>query len=98
MARAKWKFLFYSRDVFLKSIILNVKRNLIGKNKIVFTKSSSIPYFFLNRKVNIYKGFFFRKLLVNKFICGYKFGEFSFTRKPFKFLAKVNVKKEGSRR
>lgn len=98
MARAKWKFLYFSKDVFIKSVILNIKRDLSGKNKVIFTKSSCIPKFFFDKRVNIYKGYFFRKLLVNKFLFGYKFGEFAFTRKPFKYMVKSDAKKESFRR
>lgn len=94
MARAKWKFFYYSKDILNKSIILLSGDNLDGKNKLIFDRSSSIPNLFLGKKLRIHKGQFFRGLLVNKFIVGYKFGEFSYTRKPFKFLSKKKSKKK----
>jgi ribosomal protein S19 len=67
---------------------------LNGKNRLIFDRSSTIPSLFLGKKLRIHKGQFFRGLLVNKFVLGYKFGEFSYSRKPFKFLSKKKAKKK----
>lgn len=88
MARAKWKGLYYNNITLKCAIFIKVKKQLKGKHKVIFNKSSSIPKNFLGYKFNIYKGFFFRNFSINKFVLGYKFGEFSFTRKPFKYILK----------
>lgn len=50
-----------------------------------FERSSSIPSCFKNRNVRIHKGNSSRRLFINKYVIGKKFGEFAFTRKPFHF-------------
>lgn len=47
----------------------------------------------MSLRVNIYKGNIFKKIFVTKQLIGYKFGEFSFSRKPF-FYPKKDVKKK----
>ena len=78
--------------------MVKVKRQLKNKNKIIFNKSATIPKCFLNNKFNIYKGCFFRTIYINKFILGFKFGEFSFTRKPFKYTIKAKSAAKDLRR
>lgn len=88
MARSKWKGLYFNKFILKCSIYVKVKKVLKGKNKVIFDKSVSIPKNFLNFKFNIYKGFFFRNFYVSRFVLGYKFWEFSFTRKPYKYILK----------
>ncbi len=88
MARAKWKGLYYNNTILKCAIFIKVKKPLKGKNKVIFNKSLAIPKLFLGYKFNIYKGFFFRNFYISRFVLGYKFGEFSFTRKPFKYVLK----------
>lgn len=59
-------------------------------------RSSSIPNCFINAKVYIHKGNKSKKLTVYKNVVGYKFGEFSFTKKPF-YYPKKDVKKSKKR-
>lgn len=40
----------------------------------------------------IHKGYLYKKIYLNEFIIGYKLGEFSFTRKPFKYPIKKKRK------
>ncbi len=93
MARSKWKNKFFTFDVW-KNIMLIKQNNLkkiSKKNK--FFRSSSIPNCFMSLRLNIYKGNVFKKIFVTKQLIGYKFGEFSFSRKPF-FYPKKDVKKK----
>jgi ribosomal protein S19 len=78
--------------------IVKVKKPLKGKNRLIFDKSASIPKIFFGCKFSIYKGCFFRSILINSYILGYKFGEFSFTRKPFKYTIKLRSLGKGLRR
>jgi ribosomal protein S19 len=41
----------------------------------------------------IHKGSLFRYLIGNKFLIGYKLGQFCFTRKPFNFIKKNKQKR-----
>jgi len=88
MGNLKWKINYFSYDLYKKILILNTKGSLSGKNKILFSKSNRIVNRLVNKKISIYKGFFFRNLFVSKFIIGCKFGEFALTRKPFKYVLK----------
>ena len=89
MARSKWKFFFFDKEIY-KYIYLNKKKinkeNL--KNKIIFSKNNTIPLFFENYNVYIYKGNIFKKFVFKKFFEGLKFGNFILTKKPFHFPIK----------
>ena len=98
MARPFWKGFFYTNYVFKCSYILKIKKQWKGKNKVIFDKSINIPKIFLGYKFNVYKGCFFRTIAVNKYILGYKLGEFSFTRKPFKYTIKAKTAEKELRR
>lgn len=92
MARVTWKSIYFNRYTLLKSL---KKKNLalLKKKKIfIFDKSLTILKSFIGSYVLIYKGNLFRKLLVNKYAVGYKFGEFTHTRKPFTYPVKKKKK------
>lgn len=88
MAKINWKLNKISKNTFQKILILKSLKDLKGKNKIIFKKSDIITKNFININLLIYKGCFYRKLYVNKFILNYKFGEFAYTRKPFRYMLK----------
>jgi ribosomal protein S19 len=68
-----------------KEVKSNTKINI---NKVIYERSSTIPKCFKYVTYRIHKGNDFRKLIVSKYHIGFKFGEFSFTRKPFYFPLK----------
>ena len=70
---------------------LNLLEKVSKKNK--FFRSSSIPNCFTSLRINLYKGNTFKKIFITKQLVGYKFGEFSFPRKPF-FYPKKDTKKK----
>ena len=75
MSRSKWKGLFIE-----KSIISLTKK--IKKKKLkVYSRSSSIPNFLINKFILIYDGKEFRKSYITREKVGYKFGEFAYSRK-----------------
>lgn len=88
MAVVSWKLNKISKNTFKKILIIKTSKTLKGKNKIIFKKSDYIIKNFININLLIYKGCFYRKLYINKFILNYKFGEFSYTRKPFRYMLK----------
>lgn len=98
MARAVWKGLYFNKNTFKCAIFLKIKKILKGKNKVIFNKSVNIPKNFLGFKFNVYKGFFFRNFYVNRYVLGYKFGEFSFTRKPYKYVIKAKTSETAVKR
>jgi len=93
MTRARWKLNFFSKYVYKNIFYIKLKNT--KKKKIVFNKSSNIPFSYINNTILIYKGNIFKKLLITKFLAGMRFGEFIITRKPFYFPD--NKKKSGKR-
>ncbi len=92
MAQLKKNFFFFSNSFW--RLLLN-KKNLLKKNKkLLFSKTSVIPFSFKDKEFLIYKGNIAKTLAVNKFMVGYKLGEFIFTRKPFYFPLKETKKKK----
>lgn len=67
------------------------------KHIYIFDKSSMIPKSFIGLPVSIYKGNLFRKIVVTRYLAGFKFGEFTHTRKPFNYPI-VKKKKKNLRR
>jgi ribosomal protein S19 len=63
---------------FLPLSILKLKRS---KKKIVWSRSSVIPFFLVGFKVKIHSGKEFKNILITEDKVGYKFGEFAPTRK-----------------
>jgi ribosomal protein S19 len=61
--------------------------------KKIYSRSCSIPSFFINTNLNLYKNKQVVSLNLNKNLIGYKLGEFAFTRKPFFFTPKEKKKK-----
>jgi ribosomal protein S19 len=90
--RSKWKGPFLSRDVFKA---LQKKIN-VNKNIIIYSKSSSILFNFIDYIFKVYNGLTFKILIIKKYMVGNKFGEYMFTRvrniNHFKFL-KLKKKK-----
>lgn len=82
-----------SASLLKKILIIKTSDKISGKNKIIFKKSDIILKNFISIKLLIYKGYFYRNININKFIIGYKFGEFAYTRKPFRFLLKSKSNK-----
>jgi len=94
MARSRWKLSYFSFFLLRKIVILK-KKNYFPKRKFIFyNRSSFIPSCLKNNNFRVYKGNNFRRIVINWYNIGYKFGEFSFTRKPFHFpLRKMNKRK-----
>lgn len=77
MSRAKWKGLFIEKSI----INLNKKKAKNKKKLKIYSRSSCVPSFLINKFVLIYDGKEFRKCYINREKIGYKFGEFSYSRK-----------------
>lgn len=94
MARSRWKLSFFSNFLWRKIVFFKKKSNFKNKRFIFYNRSSNIPHCLMNNHFRIHKGNNFRRIIVNIYNIGYKFGEFSFTRKPFHFpLKKMNKRK-----
>lgn len=92
MARSRWKLEYFSKSVWRKITI--IKKNKKFKRRVFFDRASSVPDCFFAFYIRIHKGRRFRKILIDNFIIGKKFGEFSYTRKPFYYPAKRSKKKK----
>jgi len=69
----------------------------IGKNYTIgpiYKRSTIIPETLKNKSVIVYKGQEYLDLNINKYMVGYKIGEFAFTRKNYTFPEKKKKKKK----
>lgn len=84
VAPSTWRklFLIYDNEVFEP------------KDKVIFDRHSIVPSLFVGYKVKIYAGLRFHTRIVNRWMVGYKFGEFSWTRKLALYKAKQLKKKK----
>jgi small subunit ribosomal protein S19 len=72
MSRSKWK-LSYNASA--------IGRLITRKKKVVWSRSSVIPKYLCGKKVFVHNGKEFKPVLITEDKVGYKFGEFSSTRK-----------------
>lgn len=86
---------------FNKHCVLQILKKSSNQNQAsqlyVFSKSLVVLRSLLNFQVMVYKGNLFRKVYINKYLIGFKFGEFTHTRKPFNYPI-VKKKKKNLRR
>jgi small subunit ribosomal protein S19 len=75
MSRSKWK------GPFIQSCLLKKKVKRTIKPIVIWSRSSVILKSFVNKKVLVHNGKTFRTFYVKANQVGFKFGEFSFTRK-----------------
>jgi small subunit ribosomal protein S19 len=85
MSRSKWKGVFIAKNILKRPIKKNIK---------IWSRTSTITSAYLNKRVFIHTGNYFRLAQINKNHIGLKFGEFAFTRKKRtkKFLKKKQKK------
>lgn len=81
MSRSKWKPLF-------------LKKNLIKKKETIWYRQSVIPFFLVDSLVKIHNGKDFKQVKITKEKIGFKFGEFSQTRKNYMYKGKKKVIKK----
>ena len=85
MSRSKWKGFHISQN------LINSKNIILNTNE----RSSSISSFYLGKLIKINNGKDFKILNVTRDKIGYKFGEFSYTRKMYeKKKKKKGLKKK----
>lgn len=83
MSRSKWKFINFSNYQWKFSL---------KKKKFYFNRNIIINKLFLKKIIRIHKGNKFIFFKINELHLGFKFGEFSLTKKPF-YFPKINKKK-----
>ena len=97
MARSRWKLVYFEFNIWRK-IKKSKKRKYVNTKPIIFSRKSTVPSAFFPFIFTVDKGKIDARLVVSELNIGYKFGEFSFTRKPYHFPMrrtnqKNNVKK-----
>jgi small subunit ribosomal protein S19 len=81
MSRSSWKGNF-------------LKKYLLKKTpKKIWSRNSVIPFSFVGQKFLVYNGKEFKKIYISREKVGYKFGDFSFTRKFTKKIKLLKNKK-----
>lgn len=88
-------YLHYLKENNLYDIqYLNSKIRLVRKNfkRLIHERTIVITPTLINTVLYIYKGNKYRRIRINDFMLGWKLGEFSFTRKPFKYPIKKKKK------
>ena len=93
LKKRKNKLNYLSPNV-LRSVYL-VSLNPINHNaeKKIYARGSCIPEIYLNQEVVISKGRGFRTKYINRWMTGFKFGEFTWNRKIALYKAKQKKKK-----
>lgn len=92
MSRSKWKGNFIDKSV------LNLEKKSNSYIKIR-SRASVIPEFLVGKTVYVYNGKDYKKLQVTRECIGYKFGDFSFTRKfTSKFVNKKDIKSKNKQK
>ena len=89
MSRSVWKGSFVTKNLLKKN--KKTKKNFFK----IWSRNSSIPSFLIGKTVFVHNGKQFHKVLITREKIGFKFGEFSMTRKHFKkiLLSKKKIKK-----
>lgn len=94
MSRSRWKLIYFSKTILRGIINLQKKKffsDHISKKlngMLVYNRSSSIPFCYRGLSVQIHKGNNFRRLKLNYFNAGSKFGEYAYTRKFYYYPLK----------
>lgn len=93
LKKRKNKLNYLSPNV-LRSVYL-VSLNPINHNaeKKIYARGSCIPEIYVNQEVVISKGRGFRTKYINRWMTGFKFGEFTWNRKIALYKAKQKKKK-----
>ena len=77
-----------------KIILVHGNEVFRPKDKVIFDRHSTVPAMFVGSKVKIYAGSKFHTRIITRWMVGYKFGEFSWTRKLALYKAKQLKKKK----
>lgn len=85
----------YCNNFLIKKLFLYKSRPIIKKSKkMIFSRSSIIPVFFIGYNVFIYNGKKWKTHFILKWSQGYKFGELTWNKKIAFYKAKQLKKKK----
>ncbi len=87
MGRSSWK------GPFISSSILRVNKTK-SKNLKIWSRNSIIPEFLLGKTILVHNGKEFKNVVITREKIGFKFGEFSFTRKYSAKQKSIKIKKK----
>ena len=92
--KSSFKLKYASSATWRKVFIMTENKIHRTKQKVIFDRSSSIPLTFVGLKTKVYTGKAFHKRLINRWMVGFKFGEFTWNRHLALFKAKKAKKKK----
>lgn len=86
MSRSSWKLNYLPKSI--------IKQKNKKKTLNIWDRDAVIPSFLLNRLVKIHNGKEFKTIKITQEKIGFKFGEFSLTRKPYIYKGKKKTIKK----
>ena len=89
-----FKFNHVAPSTWRKIFLVHDNEVFKPKDKVIFDRHSTVPSMFVGSKVKIYAGSRFHTRIITRWMVGYKFGEFSWTRKLALYKAKQLKKKK----
>lgn len=84
----KNKILFFSSNIWKLVYLINTNELNTKSEKKIKSRNSMIPITLIKNKIKIYSGKSWIKKKINKWMIGYKFGEFTWNRKMALYKAK----------
>lgn len=94
MSKFKTSILFCAPFFWKKIYLYNRHPVFINAEKKIYSRSSIIPNLFQNTTVKIYSGKSWHTRNINKWMVGFKFGEFTWNRKLALYKSKQLKKKK----
>lgn len=93
-----FKIFFLDKKLVKIFFLILKNQSILGKNQIFFKKNYYIFRILNKNNLYIYNGNKFRNLKIKYFYIGLRFGNFIFTRKPFKYLIKTKLQRKNNKR
>lgn len=97
--KTKLRALNFCAPYFWKKLYLYVKCPVLkSAEKFVYSRSSVVPSSLVNYEVKIHSGKLWHKRFLNKWMVGFKFGEFTWNRRVALYKAKQLKKKKKTKK
>lgn len=98
MTRSKWKGPYFNETIFRSTNLVAKKlidEKYLSKNNryFIWNRNSSIPSFFVTKRVAVYTGKRFHSFIVKRDMIDHKFGEFAATKMTSKRIHTYKNKK-----
>lgn len=95
-SKKSFKGRFLSQSVWRDLFLIADNPIYKSKEKLIISKNSVVPTTYTGLSIRIYRGNKFFKRNVNRWMIGYKFGEFIWTRRLALYKAKQSKKKKSN--